>query len=152
MELYIDLLRERRKKSFFRIIFGIFICLFGSTRFFVTETMTPFDWIYFGGFTLIGIVHLIEGLGYPIKSFFGEAYLLINSELIVLKASVWNKKQFVKWNDVKSINYKLNKFEFEKTDGSIMHFDLFEFNYRLIIEVKQTINSIAKEKNIHYNL
>ena len=155
MELKIDLLKGK-KKAPFRIVFGIVFVLMGIAILFskikTNGTSNLFDWIYSGLFAFLGITHIIEGLGaYSFDRFFGKAYVLINSESISLKASVWSKKQFVNWSDVKSIDYKLNKFEIEKTDGSTMIIDLFEFNYRLVIEVKQTIYSIAQEKNIQLN-
>jgi hypothetical protein len=152
MELKIDLLKGK-KKAPFRIVFGIVFVLLGIVVLFskikANGTANLFDWIYSGLFAFLGITHIVEGFGaYSFDRLFGNAYVLINSESISLKASVWSKKQFVNWSDVKTVDYRLNKFEIEKTDGSKMVIDLFEFNYRLVIEVKQTINHIAKEKNI----
>jgi len=152
MELKIDLLKGK-KKAPFRIVFGILFILVGIAVL-ISKIKTYgisnlFDWIYSGLFTLLGIGYIIEGLGgYSLDSPFGKAYILINSESISLKPSIWSKKQFVNWSDIKSIDYKLNKFEIKKTDDSTMIIDLFELNYRLVIEVKQAINCIAKEKNI----
>jgi len=155
MELKIDLLKGK-KKAPFRIGIGIAFILLGIailiSKIVANGTSNLFDWIYSSLFAFLGISHIIEGLGaYSFDRFFGKAYVLINSESITLKASVWSKKQFVNWSDVKSVDYKLNKFEIEKTDGTTMILDLSEFEYRIVIKVKQTINHIAKEKNIQMN-
>jgi len=152
MELNIDLLKGKREKSLFRVVFGILFCLCGSSRIFVTEVMKPFDWIYFGVFILGGISHLIEGLGYSIESFFGKAYILINSELISIKAGIFSKQQSVNWNEIESIDYKLNRFEVKKTDNTSMIINLSMLDYVSINEIKKTIDCIAKGKNIHSNL
>jgi len=155
MELKINLLK-RGKKAPFGIVFGI-ICILIGIAFLISNnkvkgTSNLFDWIYAGCLALIGIPHLIEGLGtYSFDRLFGKAYVLVNAESILLKADVWSKKQFVNWSDVKSIDYKLNKFEIKKIDGATMIIDLTEFSYRLVIEIKQAIIGIAEEKNIQIN-
>ena len=155
MELKIDLLKGK-KKAPYRIVFGIIFVLLGIAIFFskikANGTANLFDWIYSGLFAFLGVTHIVEGFGaYSFDRLFGKAYVLINSESILLKASVWSKKQFVNWSDIKFIDYKLNKFEIEKTDGSTMIIDLFELSYKLVIEVKQAIFCIAKEKNLPLN-
>jgi len=155
MELYIDLLKRETKKSLFRIALGILFFLLAivwiSIRFFDNETIKPFDWISFGLFAIIGIIHIVEGLGFPFEKIFGKAYVLINSEFISLKASVFEKEQFVKWNDIISIDYKLNKLKIEKIDNTTLLIDLTKFNYITINEIKKAVSCIAKVKNIEAN-
>ena len=62
---------------------------------------------------LTGISFITMGLGYKF-GFLGKAYILINSEIISLKSSIWNKEQLVYWNeinsiDIESINLKSTK-------------------------------------------
>ena len=158
MEINIDPLEEKRKKSVFRIIFGICCGLLAVSwiivRFFENEIIKPSDWFLFGVFALNCVFHLIEGLGYPFESLFGKTYILINSELIKIKASVCDKEQFINWNEIKSINYKINlqKLEIIKTDDTIQILNLTKLDYKLLIELKKTIGRIAKEKNIPSNL
>ena len=150
MELKIDLLEKKRKKSLFRVLLGIGFALIASLwiiiRFVEEKNITLFDWFYFGIFTLNGVVHFVEGLGYSSESFFGKAYILINSELISLKASVYDKNQLIKWSDIKTIDYKFNKYEIKKTDNTCMIINLSKFDYMSIQEIKKAIDCIAKEK------
>ena len=150
MELNIDLL-EKDKKSIFRIVLGVFFIVCSCV--YICDTITHrevrvFDWFYFGIFTLCGIVHIVEGLGRHLERFFGKAFILINSELISLKSSIFDKEQSVDWNIIKSIDYKSNKFNIEKTDDTNMVINLSKFGYSLKNEIKRTIDCIAKEKNI----
>lgn len=149
MELKIDLLG--RRKSLGLIILGIIWIFLGIIKPIIGEILSTLDWIIVVLFALNGIVFIIEGLGYSRSRLFGgKAYVLINSESISLKSSAFSKKQFVNWSDVKLIDCdnNLSKFKIEKTDNTTMVIDLFEFNYALVKEIKQAINSIAKEKNI----
>ena len=158
MEMNIDIFEEKRKKSVFRIIFGICCGLLAVSwiivRFFKNEIITPFDWCYFVIFVLNGVAHTTEGLGYPFESLFGKTYILINSELIKIKAGVCDKEQFINWNEIISIDYKVNlqKLEIVKADNTIQILDINKLDYKLLIEVKKTIGCIAKEKNIPSNL
>jgi len=104
------------------------------------------NWIGFGVFLLVGILHLGEGLGYSL----GKAYILINSELMSFKTSVYNKKQSVRWDEIESIGYRFyaNKFEIKKTDGTNMALKLSEYEYATVKKIKETIGHYAKEKNI----
>jgi len=152
MELKIDLLEKRRKKSLFRVILGIGFVLIASLwiiiRFFEGKSITPFDWFYFGIFMLNGVFHFVEGLGYSSESFFGKAHILINSELISLKASVYDKNQLINWSDIKTIDYKFNKYEIKKMDNTSIIINLSKFDYMSINEIKKVVDCIAKEKNI----
>lgn len=155
MELKVDLLKGKKKKSLFRIILGILLFLCASSwviiRVIEYGVIRPFDWINFVVFALSGIVHFVEGWGNSFGSFFGKAYILINSELISLKASVFDKSQVINWSEIKSIDYKLNKYEIKKTDNTTMVINLSMLDYVLINEIKQTITCIAKEKSIQSN-
>ena len=155
MELNVDLLKVKRKKSLFRVILGILFFLIASSwiiiRLIDDEIIKPFDWICFGVFALNGVIHCAEGLGYSFESFFGKAYILINSDFISLKANVFDKNQLISWKEIKSINYKFNKFEIKKTDNTTMSVNLSKFDYILINEIKKITNSIAKKKGIESN-
>jgi len=156
MELNIDLLKVQSKKSLFRVIFGILFIVFAGSwiiiRLIENESIKLFDWIYFGIFALNGIVHIVEGLGYPFGRFFGRAYILINSEFISLKSGVFEKEQFINWSDINSIDYKLNKLNIKKTDNTVLIINLTKFDYILLIEIKKAVSNIANEKNIQLNI
>jgi len=155
MDLKIDLLKKP-KKSLIRVILGIFMFLFAISWIVIRVTenrsITPFDWIYAGVFSLNGVVQFIEGLGYSFERFFGKTYISINLERISLKTSVFEKKQNINWGEIKSIDYKLNKFEIKKTNNANMILSISQFDYIAINEIKKTINDIAKEKNIQVSL
>ncbi|MDR0437307.1 MAG: hypothetical protein LBH22_03270 [Bacteroidales bacterium] len=146
----INLLKEESKRlSTIRIIFGIlFLLLSGSYLFSAVgnESSRTWDWISFGVFLLNGIYHLSEGLGYLL----GKAYILINSELISFKVSVYKKEQSVCWNEIETISYNfyVNKFEIKKTDHTNMILNLSKFEYTTVKKIKETIDHYAKEKNI----
>jgi len=155
MDLKINLLKKP-KKSLFKIILGILLFLLAiswiTIRVIADRSITPFGWIYFGIFSLNGVFHFIEGLGYSFESFWGKAYIMVNLECISLKASVFEKEQYINWDEIKSIYYKLNKLEIEKKDNTNMILTLSKFDYISINEIKKSINNIAKEKNIQVNL
>ena len=155
MELKVDLL-EKNKKSIFRIVAGVFLiicsCIYICTPITHREVRL-FDWFLFGIYALVGIILVVEGLGGGrLQRFFGKAYILINNELISLKPDVFNKEQSVYWNNIKSIDYKSNKFRIEKTDDTNVIIDLSKFGYSLKNEMKETIDCIAKEKSIKSNI
>ncbi|MDR2145717.1 MAG: hypothetical protein LBE91_04570 [Tannerella sp.] len=152
MELKIDLLKGRGK-SRLRIVFGV-LCILLSGAWLIVgilekESELLFLWILQGLlFTLMGIVHLMEGLGYSLGSYFGRAFVLINSEVISLKTNIYGKGQCVNWSEINSMNYQLNKFNIQKTDNTTVSISLVELDYLSVQEVKKTIYSIAEEKNI----
>jgi hypothetical protein len=155
MDLKIDLLKKP-KKSLFRIILGILIFLLAIgwiiIRVIKNRSVTPFDWIYSGIFSLNGVFYAIEGLGYSFERFFGKAYILINLECISLKITVYEKEQYINWDEIKSIDYKLNRFEIKKKDNTNMVLNLSRLDYISINEIKKIINDIAKEKNIQASI
>ena len=155
MELKLDLYKET-KKSIFRIVFGIVFLILAIIGIYIKisrgKVIMQFDWLLYGMFTVNGIMHFVEGLGYRFESLFGKAYIWINDEFISLKPSAFNKGQRINWNEIRSINYKLNKFIIQKTDNTTPIIDLSKFEYVLNMKIKETIIDIAKEKNIKNNL
>lgn len=151
MELNRDLLKKE-KKSIFRIVIGILFLLFSGIwiagKIIDNETIRVFDWFYTGIFALNGIFHAIEGFGYSLLKFFGKAFIIINDELISIKREIMVKEQTIYWKDIKSIDYKLNKFLLKKNDDSILTLDLTKIDYSLKNEIKEIIDHIANIKNL----
>lgn len=150
MELKKDLLKKD-KKSIFRIILGVlqFTCVIV----WLTDTdnhlilRRPFNWIFLGCLVLSGILYIIDGFGFAI----GKAFIFIDKEIISIKIGVFDKKQSIVWNDIKSINYKINNVEIIRSDNSSMTFNIKSLGYSLIKNIKQVISGIASEKGITIN-
>jgi len=150
MELQIDLFK-REAKSRFRVIGGIIFFLVGIGLIMLAiigkEKLMLFKLIFYVLYALLGIVHIMSGLGYPVEKLFGKAYILINSEIISIKPGVFEKEQSVKWSDIQSINYKLNKYVIQKTDNETLVIELSKFEYIINKEIKKTIDYFIQEKN-----
>ena len=150
MELKIYLSGKKRKKNWI-IGLGVYTSLFPVSQIIFSlvkkKPLYRSDWVFFGIWFLFGLIWLFIG-------FFGKAYILINSEIISLKTSVFDKKQFVNWNEIKSVNYNpINtEFKIEKTDGATQVINISNFDYALLLEIKKTVSCIAKEKNIQINI
>ena len=70
-------MEKNDKKSRLKIVLGIFCFIFSSDiiyKFVTDAVIRPIDWVFFGGFTLLGIAHIIEGLGFSLKRFFGKVF------------------------------------------------------------------------------
>jgi predicted permease len=151
MELNKDLLKKE-KKSVFRIILGILFFVFSIgwivDRIINNQIIRPFDWFYFGIFALNGIVNSIEGFGFSLAKLFGKAFILIDMERIAIKTGVFDKEQNVFWNDMESIESKLNRFQVLKTDGTAHTIDFSKLDYALVQSIKATISGIANEKGL----
>lgn len=80
---------------------------------------------------------------------FGKAFVLIDSERISIKLGIIDKEQNVYWKDIKSIDYKLNKFRVENIDNTNKTLDLSKLDYVLKNEI---IASIAKDKKIQSDI
>ena len=154
MELSVNLLQGKRGHSIFSIIFGILCFLMASSwiifRINESESIRKLDWVSFGIWILIGFSHLIQGLlsRSSFGGLFGKAYILINSEIISLKPNIFKKEQSISWSEIKSIDYRVMKFEIKKNDNTKMILNLSELDYVLITQIKDSINHHAKEKNI----
>ena len=154
MELKIDLL-ERDTKSHFRIVLGIIFFAMSCTyitKIIHEEFIRPPDWVCFGVFLLCGIGHVLEGLGFSANRLFGKAYLVIKSECVLLKAGAFKKEQSIDWDNIKSINYNRisEELRIEKTDNTNVIVDFYKLGYSFNNEIKETLNCIAKEKEIQF--
>jgi len=148
MELKIDLYKEK-KKSLFRVGLGILFFSTAITGIIVNynkETLIPLMWFVYVILALSGIVQFVGGLGYPIDSLFGKAYIWINDEFISLKPSALRKEHLIKWNEIQTVDYKLNKFIIQKTDKTTVIIDLSKFEYMVSMKIKEVICDIGKQK------
>ena len=138
-ELKINLL-EKNKKTLWIIAFVLFFFLppIGAAIFF-EKTNLVFNLIY------IGVGALIV---YQIERLCRKPYVLINSEVISLESSAFDKKQSVNWNEIKSIYSKIDRFNIKKTDDTTIIINISKFDYKLMCQIKETVDCIAKAKNI----
>jgi hypothetical protein len=96
------------------------------------EVLSLFDWAYFAGFLLLGLVHLIEGTGTSIMKFFGaKAHVLVDDEKIVFKPEAISKETRIEWKEITAIAYKAAQYKITKTDNSKLKIDLPTENYAL---------------------
>jgi hypothetical protein len=150
MELKKNLLKK--EKSGFRISVGVISILLSilwiGNRIISDLDIRPFDWLYSVFFALIGVVHLIEGYGTSAEKLFGSAFVLIDNERISIKPRILTKGQNIYWESIKRLDYKFNTFRIQKVDNTIMTLDLSKFDYVLKNDIKNTIATIAKDKNI----
>ncbi len=151
MSIDIDLLDKIKSKI--RIVFGCAIVVFSCSWLFYNlnekEVFSFFDWAYFAGFLLFGLVYLIEGTGTSIMKFFGaKAHVLIDDEKIVFKPEAISKETRVEWKEITAIAYKAARYEITKSDNSSLKIDLPTENYALVQNIKGAINSISEKHKI----
>jgi len=145
MELKKDLLKKDRKSTF-RIILGI-LSLILSIVWIIEKSnhgITGFDWFYAGSFALSGVYQIIDEFGLSP----GKAFIFIDKDIISIKSGIFDKEQSIVWNDIKSIHYKNNCFEFFRSNNSSMTYNIKSLGYSLIKDIKQVIRGIASEKGI----
>lgn len=151
MEFKKDLLKKD-KKSILRLVLGIlFLVISGAwitDRILEYQSFRLFDWFYSGILTLNGIVYTIEGSGLSISKLFGKAFVWIDNDRISIKPGLMDKEQQVYWNAIKTMDYKLNKYHIRQMDNTSITLDLSKLGYELKNEIRETLDSIAMEKNI----
>ncbi|MDI9605416.1 MAG: hypothetical protein QM305_08895 [Bacteroidota bacterium] len=155
MEYSVDLLSFRTKSKFV-LILGILLLLFAIGWFIAIwirkGSASLFDWIFFILLILNGVVQTSYGLGNPIERLFGKAFVRINSQAISIKTGIFDKKQTVKWSDIRSISYKPANFVITKKNKSTCKLSMSKLDYSVIQDIKRVMNNIANDKNIPTNL
>jgi hypothetical protein len=151
MELYRNLLPPSQKSAF-RIVVGMLS--FGLSALWIGLRISddllirPFDWFYAGAFALTGLVHTAEGFGFSTLSLFGKAFIRIDTEQILIKPTWLAKKQQVYWHDIKAMGYTINQYQIQYKDDSMQILKLSKLDYAIKVELKATIEAIAKENNL----
>lgn len=155
MEYKNDLLKNN-DKSIFRLLLGIFFCaisiLWIYARLADNGFIRLFDWFYSGIFTLIGLTHILTGLGVSIDRLFGKVFVRIDNELIDIKLGVFKKEYKIKWQEIKSIEYKSGNFTVQKYDNSSVFFPISKLDYSTVIGIKDIMSKLAESKNIKCNI
>lgn len=153
MELKKDLL-AKQKKSIFRIVIGILFIVFAGAwlviRIAEDEKIRAFDWGYSIVFMLNGIFHIITGLGYNINSLFGNAFVLINRELISIKPQFNKKEETIYWSDIKFIDFKYHQLIIKKNDNTNLKVELEDLTYDTKRDIKTILSKLSEDKSIKY--
>lgn len=98
-----------------------------------------------------GIFGIFNGLGYSVEKFFGSAYVHIDDEHIAVKSGVWSKVKTFNWCQIKSLEYKTNWYKITDLNGITSNLILSDLEFKVLIETRDSINSIAAEKEITIN-
>lgn len=151
MEYSVDLLSFRTKSKFV-LTLGILLVLSAIGWFIAIwvrkGSVSLFDWLFFILLLLNGLLQTSNGLGNPIERLFGKAFVKINSRTISIKTGVFDKKQTVKWSDIRLISYKPANFVITKKDNSTCKLSMSKLDYSVIQDIKRVMNNIANDKNI----
>jgi len=149
-------LLKGRKKSTFAIVVGIlfFIVAISWIPVRLTEngSVSGFDWFYMIIFLLNGLSQTMAGLGYSIDSLVGKAFIEIDNQIIRLKTGPFDKEQSITWDEIHSIDYKLNKLMITKNNRTKLNLTMSKLEYSVIQEIKNVISEIANKKEIPINL
>ena len=155
MEYKRDLLKNN-DKSIFRLILGILFCVISIlwiiARLADNELIRLFDWFYSGFFTLMGLTHILAGLGISIERFFGKAFVHIDNEMIDIKLGVFEKEYKIDWQEIKSIECKFGNFTVQKLDNSSVFFPISKLDYSNVIGIRDIMFKLAESKNIKCNI
>lgn len=145
MELNINLLSKNQ--SLFKIILGIIFVVFAILQI-VTKDKSFLNWFTFLFFILYGMVKILEGFSFFGGNSFGKAFVLINENIISFKISIFKKEQKISWNKITSIDYdKVERlYIISKNQNKLIN--LSQVSYEAKQEIKNTLNYIAKQKNI----
>jgi hypothetical protein len=112
------------------------------------DTLSLFDIVYSVFFSIYGIFFTLDGAGISAKSWFGESYIRINTEGLYIKKGVLTKEWVLLWNDIEQVEIMVIKIKFTLPDKSHKELDYDNLEFEHIQQIKQTIISFAKEKNI----
>ncbi len=98
----------------------------------------------------MGLQHFLEGFGISIEKLFGEAFVVIDNELISIKTKINKKEETVYWKDVKSVDFKYNQLTIKRVDNTNMNIDIVNLTYNTKKDIRTIISKISEDKNIKY--
>lgn len=150
-----DLLKLK-KKSKLALIFSILFYLIAISwipiRLIEKGAISGFDWFYTSIMLFNGISQTMAARGYSIERLIGKAFIKIDSQVVIIKTGVFDKKQSIYWSEISSIDYKPSNFVITKNDSSTYNLNMTKLEYSEIQEIKNVIDRIAKDKNVSINL
>jgi len=124
--------------SVFYLIAGLYLVLL------IKGNMNFLHWFNFVANLLIALLWTIALYGYNPERLMGKAYIHINTEVIDIKTSLWEKKQMVKWKEIRHISYRPGKYDITTNSGQTIMFSLSKLEYQMLMEVKEAINRNAE--------
>lgn len=144
------------KKSTTQVLLGIFSLIFAVVwpcfRMLDNVSIRLSDWVYAAFFFLSGIVHTLSGLGKPIESHFGTAFIQLDTHYVHLKLSVFKKESKFKWEDIQSIAYEPTLLRIRTHDNSTHVFDVSALDFSCLQELKKVLAELAAEKQVMYRM
>ena len=156
-ELFIDLQRKPVVSNLRKVIGIIYILLgilWAITRILSGEplihktTLSFLDFIYVVVLGISGAGFIIDGSGISMSSWFGKAYISIDSKQLIIKKKVLSKEWVLLWNEIDKLEFTPIRIEFNLTDKTSRNLNYDNMQFIHIQQVKQAIKSIAEEKKI----
>lgn len=140
-------LADSNKKSLIHIAIGVVFIVVGL--YYMIEKMSnktfdQFDWAYLGFYAIFGFKYLIQGIVAVVR----KAYAVINDEKISLKPDASTKGKTIFWRDILSITQVGKNYKILSSDNTSYTIHLSYYDYKVAEEIKQTLESVAAEKEI----
>ena len=153
MKLYIDFL-QKGKKSKYKIFLGITFVILGITYFIskiYLESTSEFgsvgviDYLFLLFFIFLGIVFIFRGIGNPLESKIGKAFISVDEQNICIKKSIIGKEVVYSWDKIESVHFGTNRFFIN--DDEILT-DPEKITNEEFLKLRSLVNQIMLSKGI----
>jgi len=147
----IDLTKKERLSNlykFFFILGGLFFIATGLYRI-ISRDSFVFDFTFMVDilYALLGLVWLLNGLN--ILNAWMKRTVRIDETYLNFKSSALQKEKSILWNDIGSIEIKVNKLIISSKEKNLETIELGWIPYNDLIEIKTEIEKLSGEKNIN---
>lgn len=153
MSLKINLLKieeqPAKKRRLLIVFMASYLAFLLAMILFVKKSDNLIYWFYLVFLSSWGMVTILNSYGISLKSFFGKAYIDIDDNEIVIKATTAEKEFRINWSQVRKIEFTYNGILFSEKDGNLQRVKYSEFmksDYRRQIE--EMLREIADRKAI----
>jgi len=151
MEYYLDLLKEKQQSKL-RLVIGILFLAVSiawiSMKIIENKPIEIFDWVYSAIFLLNALVHILGAIGYPFERLFGKAFIKIDKNTIRIKSWIFDKEQVADWDNIQSIEFKMNQLLLSDNNNSNISISLSKLEYQWVQKIKDAVRNLASEKGI----
>lgn len=144
-QLHINL-RHKYKVNYIRIAMG-FILMALIVVAFIRDTAF-FKPLHLALFSIASLYYIAMGFGFNPFTFWGKAYININTTNIEIKPSIFQKPTLLQWQNCKQVSINVSSIRFSENNATTLEFDYQKMEPDSIKELKQAIISICKEKGI----